>query len=268
QHGVQMLRRWRYVLSELAVEGDESDAIALRARQIRQAGSEIAAIIELAERLRRAPLRRRSIMHRRRRIEQHGEVRVRIGLELLDEMPVAPRKQLPVDAADVVARQVRPVLGEIHRRPEMRRAVQPVDDSLGHEARDELEIADPCEHGRIDQSSVGSGLEGSHRRGALCVECDYIPERGTGTCLSSSSVTISDVTRSDSAWKFVSTRWRRMGLASARMSSKLTCVRPCISARALPPRMRCCGARTLAPYETYFLMISGDAGPGRLRRAM
>src|SRR5262249_54353716 len=47
----------------------------------------------------------------------------------------------------------------------------------------------------------------------------YIPLFGTGTAVSNSSMIASDVTPSDSARKFVSTRCRNTGCASARMSS-------------------------------------------------
>src|SRR5580765_6189703 len=72
---------------------------------------------------------------------------------------------------------------------------------------------------------------------------------------------------SDSAWKLVSTRCRSTGCASARMSSKLTWYRPLVSARALPPRIRYCAARTLAPNATHFLTTSGGFFPfGRVMR--
>ena len=47
-----------------------------------------------------------------------------------------------------------------------------------------------------------------------------MPERGIGTASSRRSTSMSLVTPSDCAWKFVSTRCRRTGCASARMSSK------------------------------------------------
>src|SRR5436190_10632583 len=50
----------------------------------------------------------------------------------------------------------------------------------------------------------------------------YIPDRGIGTASSSLSTSASLVTPSDCAWKFVSTRCRSTGCASARTSSKLT----------------------------------------------
>jgi hypothetical protein len=50
----------------------------------------------------------------------------------------------------------------------------------------------------------------------------YIPDLGVGTASSSSSMIESLVIPYDSAWKFVSTRWRSTGCDSARMSSKLT----------------------------------------------
>ncbi len=50
----------------------------------------------------------------------------------------------------------------------------------------------------------------------------YIPDAGTGTRSSSSSMIASVVIPSDSARKLTSTRWRSTGCAIALMSSKLT----------------------------------------------
>ena len=93
--------------------------------------------------------------HRLRDVEQHGEVRVRVGLVLLDVEAIGAREQPPVDAADVVARRVAAVLGEVHRRAEVRRAVQAVDEAVDHRARHQLEVADAGEHHRVDEARTG-----------------------------------------------------------------------------------------------------------------
>src|SRR5207237_3819277 len=109
--------------------------------------------------------------------------------------------------------------------------MQAVDDSLDDHACDQFQIADPREDHGIDESGWGSRLKRSHWRRARSVgRGGYMPERGIGTDFINSSMTISDVTRSDSAWKLISTRWRRIGFARVRMYSKLTFVRPSISA--------------------------------------
>src|SRR2546423_1186258 len=105
-----------------------------------------------------------AVLHRRRAVDEDGEVRVRVRLELLHEMPVAAREQLPIDAPDVVAGHVRAMLGEIHRRAEVRRTVQAVDDALDDDARHKPEIADSRQDGGIDESSRSCRLEGSHLR--------------------------------------------------------------------------------------------------------
>ena len=83
--------------------------------------------------------------HRPRDVEDHREVRVRVGLVLLQVVPVGARVQLPVDAADVVARHVAAVLGEVDRRAEVRRAMQPVDEPVDDGLREQLEVADTRE---------------------------------------------------------------------------------------------------------------------------
>ena len=56
------------------------------------------------------------------------------------------------------------MLGEIHRRAEVRRTVQAVDDALDDDARHKPEIADSRQDGGIDESSRSGRLEGSHLR--------------------------------------------------------------------------------------------------------
>src|SRR5262249_14133560 len=66
----------------------------------------------------------------------------------------------------------------------------------------------------------------------------------------SSAITLRESTPSASAWKLVSTRWRRTGSASAPTSSTETAGRPESAARAFAPRIRACDARGPAPQLT------------------
>ena len=71
-------------------------------------------------------------------------------------MPIGTRLEPPVDAPDVVARHVRPMLGEVGRRPQVRRTMQAVDESFDDGPREQLEIPDLRENGRIDKLESGS----------------------------------------------------------------------------------------------------------------
>ena len=148
QDALEVLRRRRNVRDDVVVEGDAADAVALLLREVGEARAEILPVLEL----RNAAARE---IHRPRDVEDDREVRVRVGFVLLQVVAVGPRVQLPVHAADVVAGHVAPVLGEIDRRAEVRRAVQPVDESVDHGLREQLEIADAREDLRVDEPGAG-----------------------------------------------------------------------------------------------------------------
>ncbi len=50
------------------------------------------------------------------------------------------------------------MLGEIHRRAEVRRAVQPVDEPVDDGLGEQLEIADAREDLRVDEPGAGKGM--------------------------------------------------------------------------------------------------------------
>ena len=188
----------------------EADAIALVVHEVGQARGQDARVVELGDAA-------AAVVHRLRHVEQHREVHVRLGFVLLDVVAVGPRPQPPVHAADVVARHVAAMLGEVDRRAEVRRLVQAVDEAVDDRARHELQVPDAREHRGIHEPRAGDGALRCPSAALI-----YIPERGSGTVSSRRSTMASVVTPSDCAWKLVMMRWRSTGCASARMSSKLT----------------------------------------------
>src|SRR4030095_8350232 len=74
---------------------------------------------------------------------------------LFDEVFVRSRVQTPVDAADVVARHVTSMLGEVDGRAEIRRPVEPVGEPVDYRAGKQIQLTDPREHSGIDESSSG-----------------------------------------------------------------------------------------------------------------
>ena len=150
EHDVHVLGRRRHVLDDVAVERHQADAIALPVDQVGQATGEHLAVLELGHATAAEP-------HRFRDVQQHREVGVRVGLVLLDVIAIGAGVQTPVHAADVVARHVAAVLGEIDRRAEVRRAVNAVDEPVDHGARHQLEIANAREDGRINEPGAGNG---------------------------------------------------------------------------------------------------------------
>ncbi len=66
-------------------------------------------------------------------------------------MAVGAGEEAPVDAADVVARHVGPVLGEVHAEAEVRRAVEPGEEAVDDHTREELQVPDPAQDGRVEK---------------------------------------------------------------------------------------------------------------------
>jgi hypothetical protein len=149
QHRVHVLGGRRHVLDDLAVERDEPDAVALVMHEVGQAGREDARVIELGDAA-------AAVVHRLRHVQQHREVHVGLGFVFLDVVAVGARPEAPVHAADVVARDVAAVLGEVHRGAEVRRLVQPVDEAVAHGAGDEVQVPDAREHNRIHETRAGN----------------------------------------------------------------------------------------------------------------
>src|SRR5207245_10150859 len=156
----------------------------------------------------------------------HHEERteVRLHLEALDVVLVQLGESAPVDVLDLVAGRVLLVLGELHRLAVVRALVQARQHSLHHLAGPDLERAEAGEKGRVERHAFVSR--------------------------SSSAITRRESTPSASAWKFVSTRWRRTGSTSARTSCTSAAGRPWIAARALAARISAWEARGPAPQLT------------------
>src|SRR5215470_16980218 len=99
----------------------------------------------------------RAEVHRLRHVEQHREVRIRLRLVFLNVVAVGARPELPVHPADVVARNVAAVLGEIDRGAEVRRLVHAVDEPVDDRTRHELQVPDPREDRGIHEPRAWNG---------------------------------------------------------------------------------------------------------------
>jgi hypothetical protein len=91
----------------------EADLVLLLADQVRQRGQRQPAVLDLAD-------PGAGEAHRRRRVEHQVRGELRLLLELLHVVAIELGQRLPVDVAQLVARRVLLVLGELDRR-----AVQP-----------------------------------------------------------------------------------------------------------------------------------------------
>src|SRR2546422_112492 len=68
-------------------------------------------------------------------------LRICVALILLDIQPIGSRQQLPIKMTKIIAGHVRPMLGEVGGEPEIRRAMQPGDETFDYGASDQLERA-------------------------------------------------------------------------------------------------------------------------------
>ena len=167
ERDLEMLGGRRHPFHDVVVERDDAHPVALLRAEIAEAGGEEAAVVELGQLV-------AAEAHRLRHVEDHREVGVGVGLELLDVEPIGPRVEPPVDAPDVVARHVPAVLGEVDGDAQVRRLVQAVDEPLDHETRGQLEAADTGQHLGVDEPGAG-------RRGGRVGRHGYICETGVGT---------------------------------------------------------------------------------------
>ena len=204
-----MLGRRRHEVDDVVVEGDEPDTVTLALREDGESRRKVASVIELGD-----PCA--SEVHRARDVENDGEVRVGVRLELLDVEPVRTRKQAPIDLANVVPRHVRTMLGEIHRASQIGRSMKPADEALNHRTRQQLEVGNPPQQVRIDELPHPLA---PWRRFRHLLSSNHIRDFGASTVSSNWSMRVSDEIFSLCAWKFVRMRWRNTGFARARMSS-------------------------------------------------
>src|SRR5262249_46007377 len=139
------------------------------------------------------------------------DVAIGVGLPavFLDIQAIGPSVQLPVDLAYVVAGIVAAVLGEIGAVAQVRRAVQPMHETLDDRARQQLDVGNPRQRLRVDETRRLAALRVCDRTHSICPDlkfqilnfrsCPYNPDFGLGTTLTSLLTTSSVVTFSDSA---------------------------------------------------------------------
>src|SRR5947207_6042400 len=166
---------------------------------------------------------------------------------------------VPVDLADVVARDVRPHLRELRALAEHRRAIV-----AGKQA------ADPAADAHLERSQQDVG----QRARARTLGRRLGPERaerhhatfglarsvaGTGTCARTRSRIASGDISSASAWYVSTSRWRIASFISVCRSSARTYSRPRMRASARAACTRLIGPRGLAPNAMYSFSSSPGA---------
>ena len=111
--------------ADLVIEADQAHGVALAEEDSRERRHEMRGVRRLGQ-ARRRPLP----VHRAAHIEDDRRAQVGLLLELLEEPAVGARGDLPIEKAEVIAGLVGPVLREFHGESFLRRAMQPLEESL------------------------------------------------------------------------------------------------------------------------------------------
>jgi len=151
QQQLEMPRARRDHLLQAVAEGGQPHPIALPLREPGEGRDEHARVRELVDRTAR-------IVHGPRHVEREEHAGVGVGLVLLDVEAVGARVRLPVDAAEVIARLVLPMLREVETEPLLRGPVQSVHEPVHDRAREERQVGDAREERGIKEGLRGSQL--------------------------------------------------------------------------------------------------------------
>src|SRR5262249_14420724 len=120
-------RAGRDLLDNSFVERQKSDRVVLANSEICQGRCEVLCILELRH-------LRAAVVHRGARVDQQMDLRVCVSLIFFYVEAIGASQQLPVEMSEIVARHVLPVLGEVGREPEVRRAVKTRDEAFDDRA--------------------------------------------------------------------------------------------------------------------------------------
>src|SRR3989338_7229854 len=222
-------------------QGQESDRVFLPMRgEVSDPHGEFAGEVEFGESLER-------IHHGGAVVENDEEPRCPFITKGLDEQPVTPGVELPVQKPQFGAGRIGAVFREFDRLAALGRAVK---------SRRSLGAAEPradFQAGHGVKEGSGNGLEDL---------------RGQANKSRSRSMSWADRTPSASAVKSMRSRCERTGGATSRKSSGVTCGRSARSARALAAIRRNVPARVPTPSRTWRRTSGMDDPSGRLSRSM
>ncbi len=147
------MRTGRNRRADRVVDEHRADGVALPKQQERQGGADALRVGELRETggLPPATCGRAGPVHRPARVEDDRGTQVRLFFELLDDPAVRPCGDPPIEVPQIVARLVRPVLGEFSREAAPRRAVETREEAVNDPSRDDFEVAEAGEGGWIGE---------------------------------------------------------------------------------------------------------------------
>src|SRR5262249_34995678 len=92
------------------------------------------------------------VPHRSADIEHDEDARIGLTLVELDVQPVGSPEDVPVDAADFVARHVLPVSGEIDAESHVGRPVKALHETFDNTSSYQFQILNPDQNLRVDKA--------------------------------------------------------------------------------------------------------------------
>src|SRR2546427_3006853 len=134
--------------SNFSIKRQQADSVPLMVGKIAQGCREHPRVIDLGD-------AGRPIVHGSADIEQNQYARVRLALEKLDVELVASRKDVPVDAPDLIAGHVLAIGREIDAETQIWRPVESLDKPFHDCPRDQLEILNLYQNLGIDETVYG-----------------------------------------------------------------------------------------------------------------
>lgn len=144
----------REEFTDLVIEGNETDGIALLMEEVGEGGGEGGGVAGLV-------VVEGAVLHGTGTIEEQVATEVGFVLELLDVMAVGPGEDPPVEMARIIAGGVLAILGELDGEAVVRAAMEAGPESLDDGAGAEFEAADGHERLGMDEGGAGGKLDGA-----------------------------------------------------------------------------------------------------------
>jgi len=144
----------REEFTDLVIEGDKPDGIALLMEEVGEGGGEGGGVAGLV-------VVEGAVLHGTGTIEEQVAAEVGLVLELLDVMAVGPGEDPPVEMARVIAGGVLAILGEFDGEAVIGAAMEAGPESLDDGAGAQFEAADGHERLGMDEGGAGGKLDGA-----------------------------------------------------------------------------------------------------------
>src|SRR6266404_9318278 len=131
------------VVADLFVKGKQANRIALQVEEVSERTRQRVSILIYG-------VRKRAVAHRAAVIDQEVAAQIGLILEFFDVKPIAAGVEAPIEVAQVVARTVLTILGELDGKAVVGAAVQSVPETFNNHFGAQLKVFDRHQSERID----------------------------------------------------------------------------------------------------------------------